>query len=48
MEGYLFGQWILIDYVDVIVHIFEKEKRKFYQLEKLWIDAPEVEFEVDE
>ena len=36
------SQWIVIDYVDVIVHIFERQKRAYYQLEKLWGDALEV------
>lgn len=38
-EGYQKGEWILMDYVDVIVHIFLKEKRDFYRLESLWGDA---------
>ena len=38
-EGREQREWILIDYVDVVVHIFNKEKRKFYGLEELWGDA---------
>lgn len=38
-EGRENKEWILIDYVDVVVHIFQKEKRKFYELEDLWGDA---------
>ncbi len=38
-EGKEKREWILIDYVDVVVHIFKKEKREFYALEKLWGDA---------
>ena len=38
-EGKEQREWILIDYVDVVVHIFNKEKRKFYGLEELWGDA---------
>jgi ribosome-associated protein len=39
-EGFENCEWILLDYFDVVVHIFQAEKREFYQLEKLWADAP--------
>lgn len=39
-EGFENCEWILLDYFDVVVHIFQGEKREFYQLEKLWADAP--------
>ncbi len=39
-EGVKGGNWILLDYVDVVVHIFHKSLREFYALEKLWGDAP--------
>ena len=38
-EGYKNRSWILLDYVDVVVHIFHREARMFYNLEKLWGDA---------
>lgn len=41
-EGYSEGQWILVDYGDVIVHIFNDEMRKFYNIESLWPNAIEV------
>lgn len=41
-EGYQEGIWVLLDYNDVIVHIFYHESRQFYELEKLWHDAPRV------
>jgi ribosome-associated protein len=43
IEGYQSCSWILMDYHDVIVHIFLKETREFYALERLWGDAPEVD-----
>ena len=39
-EGRVHKEWILLDYVDVVVHIFLKDKREFYALEELWGDAP--------
>ncbi len=39
-EGYQSAQWILLDYIDFVVHIFLKEVREFYGLERLWGDAP--------
>jgi ribosome-associated protein len=44
-EGFMALQWVLLDYVDVVVHIFKKEAREFYNLEKLWGDAPIIEVE---
>ena len=39
-EGYAGRSWILLDYVDVVVHVFHRETRQFYRLEDLWADAP--------
>ncbi len=37
--------WILMDYGDFIVHIFNEASREYYSLEKLWLDAPQIDFE---
>ncbi len=42
-EGHQAAQWVLIDYVNVVVHVMQAEPRKFYRLEELWSDAPLVE-----
>jgi ribosome-associated protein len=39
-EGLKALSWVLLDYVDVVVHVFKKDSREFYNLEKLWGDAP--------
>ena len=44
IEGYSSSNWILMDYRDIIVHIFLSETREFYALERLWSDAPVVEY----
>ena len=38
-EGLEFGEWILLDYIDVVVHVFRTDKREFYGMEDLWGDA---------
>ena len=43
VEGYTAGEWILLDYGDFIVHIFEQKARQFYDLERLWRDAKRIE-----
>jgi ribosome-associated protein len=43
-EGRDVGDWVLLDYFDVVVHIFRTESREYYKLEKLWGDAPTVDF----
>ena len=43
IEGTENAEWVLLDYVDVVVHVFQKEKREFYDLEGLWGDAKRIE-----
>ena len=47
VEGYNAGEWILLDYGDFVVHIFEKAARDFYDLQRLWRDARKVELPND-
>ena len=39
IEGRQTGKWVILDYGDEIIHVFEKDEREFYNLEKLWLDA---------
>ena len=48
VEGQQNAFWIAMDYVDVVVHIFQTELRSFYRLEELWADAPATRYEYDE
>jgi len=47
-EGYENSEWILIDYFDVVAHIFLEETRSFYKLESLWADAAITQYESDQ
>ena len=44
-DGFPASQWIVLDYLQVVVHIFHRDKRSFYSLEDLWGDARRVEWE---
>ncbi len=44
-EGWQNAEWILLDYVDVVVHVFDVKSRSFYNLEGLWADAPTIKFD---
>jgi ribosome-associated protein len=45
VEGLESGRWVLVDYIDFVVHVFHPSARDFYQLETLWGDAPRYEME---
>ena len=40
LEGYENQNWILLDYFDIVIHVFKKDERDYYDLERLWADAP--------
>lgn len=42
IEGFTHGSWILLDYGDIVIHIFYQPVREFYELERLWADAPKL------
>ena len=44
-EGYSNGNWVLLDFGDIIVHIFDRENRLFYDLERIWRDGKEIAFD---
>ena len=46
IEGYQEGEWVILDLVDVFVHIFLKDVRRYYDLERLWGDVPIIKAEV--
>ena len=43
-EGERAGRWVLLDYVDIVVHVQHSEEREFYSLDRLWKDCPTIEF----
>jgi ribosome-associated protein len=45
IDGFPASQWIVLDYLQVVVHVFYRDKRSFYSLEDLWGDAPRLEWE---
>jgi len=45
IDGFPASQWIVLDYLQVVVHVFHRDKRAFYSLEDLWGDATRVEYE---
>ena len=45
IDGFPASQWIVLDYLEVVVHIFHRDKRAFYSLEDLWGDAPRIAWE---
>ena len=47
-EGYREQRWVLLDYLDLVVHVQHSDERRFYALERLWRDCPEIELGVDE
>ena len=47
IEGYQSAAWIVLDYYEVIIHLFQEQSRQFYSLERLWADAPRVSLEED-
>ena len=45
VDGFPASQWIVIDYLEVVVHVLHRDKREFYSLENLWGDAPQIDWE---
>jgi ribosome-associated protein len=47
IEGMTEGRWVIIDYADIIVHVFQEEVRRYYNLDELWGNAPLLEIPVE-
>jgi ribosome-associated protein len=45
VEGHENGRWVLLDFVDVVVHVFDEDIRNYYALERIWGDAPTTEYQ---
>ena len=43
VEGYNNGEWILLDYIDYVIHVFDREQRLFYDIERIWSDGKKIE-----
>lgn len=43
VEGYNNGEWILLDYIDYVIYVFDREQRLFYDIERIWSDGKEIE-----
>lgn len=43
-EGKEYGRWVLLDYGDLVIHVFDEQTREFYDLERLWADAPRLDY----
>lgn len=48
IDGFPASHWIVLDYLQVVVHVFHRDKRAFYSLEDLWGDAPRMEWEASQ
>ncbi len=48
MEGYENGKWILLDYVDIVVHIFDEKTYYYYDIESLWDDVPKETIDIED
>ena len=44
LEGYENKKWVLLDYIDIIVHVFDEKEREYYSIENIWADVPKQEF----
>jgi ribosome-associated protein len=47
IQGYQASRWVVQDYGDIVVHVFDKDSREYYALEDLWADAPRIEWKRD-